>query len=118
MQFSHTVPSLVTVTAQTLNSSSVMVSWEVSKYSIVDNFTVSYICLCDNVRGSMLLVNGTSNSTVIDSLSPGLQYSISIIAANLLGKGMKRTVTVTLEGSGKNMLIKEMKNNNVDVSKM
>ena len=48
----------------------------------------------------MLLENGTSSSTVIDSLYPGLQYSISITAANLLGKGMERTVTMTLEGSG------------------
>ena len=97
----HTVPSVAAVTAQNLTPRSVMIFWIVSNYSIIDNFTVSYIGLCDNVRGSMLLENGISNSTVLSSLSPGLQYSISITAANLLGRGMERTVNVTLEGSGK-----------------
>ena len=101
--FLYSVPSVATVTTQTLTSRSVMVSWKVSNYSIIDNFTVAYISLCDNVRGSMLLENSTSNSTVIDSLYPGLQYSISITAINILGKGMERNVTVTLEGTGKNM---------------
>ena len=98
--FPYSVPLVATVTAQTLTSRSVMVSWKVSNDSIIDNFTVSYISLCNNVRGSLLLENGTSNSTVINSLYPGLQYSISITAANLLGKGMERTVTATLEGNG------------------
>ena len=92
--FPYSVPSVAAVTAQTLTSRSVMVSWKVSNDSIIDNFTVSYISLCNNVRGSLLLENGTSNSKVINSLYPGLQYSISITAANLLGRGMERTVTV------------------------
>ena len=99
--FSHTVPSLAAVTAQTLTSRSVMVSWKVSNYSIIDNFTVSYTRLCDNIKGTVLIENGISESILIDSLYPGLQYSISITAANLLGKGMEGTVTVTLEESGK-----------------
>ena len=99
-QFFHTVPSVAAVTTQTLTSRSVMVSWKVSNYSIIDSFMVSYIGLCDNVRRSMFLEKSTSNSTVIDSLYPGLQYSISITATNLLGKGMERTVNVTLEGIG------------------
>ena len=65
-----------------------MVSWDTSN-SLVDNYTVSYTCLCDNIKGTLFIVNGASNSTVIDSLYPGLQYSISIIATNLLGKGIE-----------------------------
>ena len=77
-----------------------MVSWNTSN-CLVDNYTVSYTGLCDNIKGTILIGNGTLSSTVINSLSPGLQYSISITAANLLGKGMERTDSVTLEGNGK-----------------
>ena len=77
-----------------------MVSWDTSN-SLVDNYTVSYTRLCDNIKGTILIGNGSSNSTVIDSLSPGLQYSISITAANLLGRGIERTGIVTLEVNGK-----------------
>ena len=77
-----------------------MVFWNTSN-SLVDNYTVSYTRLCDNNKGTLFIENGLSNSTVIDRLYPGFQYSISITAANLLGKGMERTVNVTLEGSGR-----------------
>ena len=76
-----------------------MVSWNTSN-SLVDNYTVSYTRLCDNIKGTLFIGNGTSNSTVIDSLYPGLQYSISITATNLLGKGLERNVSVTLEADG------------------
>ena len=49
----------------------------------------------------MLTNDGFSNSTTLSNLYPGLQYSISITAANLLGRGMERRVTVILEGNGK-----------------
>ena len=49
----------------------------------------------------MLTDDGFSNSTTLSNLYPGLQYSISITAANLLGRGMERRVTVILEGNGK-----------------
>ena len=76
-----------------------MVSWDTSN-SLVDNYTVSYTRLCDNIKGTLFIGNGTSNSTVIDSLYPGLQYSISISAVNLLGEGMERNDSVTLEADG------------------
>ena len=84
---------------QPLTPTSAMVSWNTSN-SLVNNYTVSYTHLCDNTKGTLFIENGSSNSTVIHSFYPGLQYSISITAANLLGKGMERTVNVTLEGNG------------------
>ena len=108
--FSPTVPLITLLNVQPLTPTSVMVSWDSSNSlnSLVDNYTVSYTRLCDNNKGTVLIVNGTSNSTVIDSLSPGLQYSISITAANLLGKGMERNVSVTLEADGMCFITKAM----------
>ena len=97
--FFLTVPLITSLNVQPLTPISVMVSWD-SSNSLVDIYTVSYTRLCDNIKGILFIVNGTSNSTVIDSLYPGLQYSISISAANLLGKGMERTDSVTLEADG------------------
>ena len=97
--FFLTVPLITSLNVQPLTPTSVMVSWDTSN-SLVDNYTVSYTRLCDNIKGTLFIENGTSNSTVIDSLYPGLQYSISITAANLLGKGMERNVSVTLEADG------------------
>ena len=94
------VPLINLLNVRPLTPTSVMVSWDTSN-SLVDNHTISYTRLCDNIEGTPSIVNGTSKSRVIDSLSPGFQYSISITTANLLGKGMERTVNVTLEGSGK-----------------
>ena len=97
--FFLTVPLITSLNVQPLTPTSVMVSWDTSN-SLVDNYTVSYTRLCDNVIWTLFIVNGTSNSTVIDSLYPGLQYSISITATNLLGKGMERTDSVTLKADG------------------
>ena len=97
--FFPTVPLITSLNVQPLTPTSVMVSWD-SSNSLVDNYIVSYTGSCDNIKGTVLIENGTSNSTVIDSLSPGLQYSISITATNLLGKGMERTDSVTLEADG------------------
>ena len=66
-----------------------MVSWDILN-SLVDNHTVSYTRLCDNIKGTVIIVNGTSDKTVIENLYPGLQYSISITATNLLGKGIEK----------------------------
>ena len=84
-----------------------MVSWDTSN-SLVDNYTISYTRLCDNIKRTLFIGNGTSNSTVIDSLYPGLQYSISITATNLLGKGMERSVSVTLKADGMCFITKAM----------
>ena len=97
--FSLTVPLITSLNVKPLTPTSVMVSWD-SSNSLVDNYTVSYTRLCDNIKGTVIVGNGTSNSTVIDSLYPGLQYSISITAANLLGRVMKRNDSVTLEADG------------------
>ena len=93
------VPLITSLNVQPLTPTSAMVSWDTSN-SLVDNYTVSYTRLCDNIKGTILIGNGSSNSTVIDSLSPGLQYSISITATNLLGKGMERNDSVTLKADG------------------
>ena len=87
--FFLTVPLITSLNVQPLTPTSVIVSWD-SSNSLVDNYTVSYTRLCDNIKGTVLIGNGTSSSTVIDSLYPGFQYSISITATNLLGKGIER----------------------------
>ena len=98
--FFLTVPLITSLNVQTLTPTSVMVSWD-SSNSLVNNYTVSYTRLCDNIKGTLFIENGSSNtSTVINSLSPGLQYSISITATNLLGKGIERTDSVTLKADG------------------
>ena len=103
--FFPTVPLITLFNVQPLTSTSVMASWDTSN-SLVDNYTVSYTHLCDNIKRTLFIVNGTSDSTVIDSLSPGLQYSISITATNLLGKGLERNVSVTLEADGMSLKTK------------
>ena len=51
----------------------------------------------------MFIDDGSSTGTIIDSLYPGYQYSIYIIAANLLGRTIERAVNVTLEGTGRSL---------------
>ena len=97
------VPLINLLNVQPLTPTSAMVSWNTSN-SLVDNYTVSYTHLCDKTKGTLFIDNGSSNSTVIHSFYPGLQYSIRITAANLLDKGMERTGSVTLEGNGIYML--------------
>ena len=83
--------------------SSIIVSWATSNSSITDNYTVLYTCLCDNIRETVFIDDGSSTGTIIDSLYPGLQYSVYIIAANLLGRTIERAVNVTLEGTGRSL---------------
>ena len=64
--------------------------------------------MCDNIKGTLFIGNGASNSTVIGSLYPGLQYSISITAANLLGKGMEKYDSVTLNSDGMWFITREI----------
>ena len=94
---------MLTSTALVLTQSSIIVSWETSNSSITDGYIVSYIRFCDNIEDVMFIEDGASNSTTIDKLHPGHQYSISIAPYNILGKGMERTVIATVEGSGKFM---------------
>ena len=98
-----TVPHINLFNVQPLTPTSALVSWNTSN-SLVDTYTVSYTRLCDNIKGTLTIENGTSESILIDSLYPGLQYSISITAANLLGRGMERTDLITLDGSGKHFI--------------
>ena len=97
--FFLTVPLITSLNVQPLTPTSVIVSWDTSN-RLVDNYTVSYTRLCDNIKGTVIIENGLSNSTVITSFYPGLQYSISITATNLLGEGMERTDSVTLKADG------------------
>ena len=65
-----------------------------------------YTRLCDNVKETITIEHGTSNSTIIYNLYPGLQYSISIIPVNILGEGMEMTDTVALNDSSMFIKIK------------
>ena len=83
--------------------SSIIVSWATSNSSITDNYTVLYTRLCDNIRETLFIDDGSSTGTIIDSLYSGLQYSVHVIAANLLGRTIERAVNVTLEGTGRSL---------------
>ena len=76
-----------------------MIYWNALPNRIIDNYTVIYTRLCDNEKETITIEHGTSNSIAIYNLYPGLQYSISIIPVNILGKGMEMTDTVTLDDS-------------------
>ena len=86
-----------------LISCSIIVSWATSNSSITDNYTVLYTRLYDNIRETVFIDDGSSTGTIIDSLYPGYQYSVYIIAANLLGRTIERAVNVTLEGTGESL---------------
>ena len=51
----------------------------------------------------MFIDDGSSTGTKIDSLYPGLQYSVYAIAANLLGRTIESKVNITLEGTGRSL---------------
>ena len=101
--FPYTVPIISNFNARMLTPSSIIVSWTTSNSIITDNYTVLYTCLCDNIREIFFIDDGSSNDTIIDSLYPGLQYSVNVIAANLLGRTIGRAVNVTLNGTGRSL---------------
>ena len=86
-----------------LTPSSIIVSWTTSNSSITDNYTVLYTRLCDSIRETVFIDDGSSTGTIIDSLYPGYQYSVYVIAANLLGRTIERAVNVILEGTGRSL---------------
>ena len=86
-----------------LTPSSIIVSWATSNSSITDNYTVLYTRLCDNIRETVFMDDGSSTGTIKDSLYPGLQYSVYVIAANLLGRTIVSEVNITLEGTGRSL---------------
>ena len=73
-----------------LTPSSIIVSWTSSNSSITDSFTVLDNRLCDNLRETMVIDDGSSAGAIIDSLYPGYQYSVYVIAANVLGRTIER----------------------------
>ena len=97
--FPHAVPELEYFSIHPINTSSIMIYWNVLPNRIIDNYTVIYTRLCDNEKKTITIEHGTSNSIAIYNLYPGLQYSISIIPVNILGEGMEMTDTVTLNDS-------------------
>ena len=101
--FFRTVPVISNFNARMLIPSSIIVSWATSNSSITDNYTVLYTRLCDNIRETLFIDDGSSTGTIIDSLYSGLQYSVHVIAANLLGRTIERAVNVTLEGTGRSL---------------
>ena len=101
--FPPTVPIISNINASMLTPSSIKVSWTSSNSSITDTYTVLYTRLCDNIRETVFINDGSSTGTIIDSLYPGYQYSVYIIAANLLGRTTEKAVNVTLEGTGRSL---------------
>ena len=84
-----------------------MVSWDTSN-SIINNYTVLYTQLCDNMKGILVIENGNLNSLTIESLDPGFQYSVGITPLNIFGKGMEVIGMVTLEGTGMFVAIRHL----------
>ena len=97
--FLSIVPIVTSVNIQPKDPNSVVVSWDTSN-SIINNYTVLYTQLCDNMKGTIVIENGTLNNVTIKNLYPEVQYSIGIIPLNIFGKGMETIGMVTLEGTG------------------
>ena len=97
--FPHAVPELASFFIHPINTSSIIIYWNVLPNRIIESYTVIYTRLCDNEKKTITIEHGTSNSIAIYNLYPGLQYSISIIPVNILGEGMEMTDTVTLNDS-------------------
>ena len=95
----HVVPELEYFSIYPINTSSIMIYWNALPNRIIDNYTVIYTRLCDKEKETITIEHGTSNSTTIYNLYPGLQYSINIIPVNILGEGMEMTDTVILNDS-------------------
>jgi len=92
---------LTSFDVQPVNSTSVQLTWSLSDSSIIDNYTLSVTRLCDNMVLPELVVDGSVTSRVISMLSSGFQYGGRIIPVNILGEGMERTGSVTLEETSK-----------------
>ena len=101
--FFCTVPIISNFNASMLTPSSIIVSWTTSNSIITDTYTVLYTRLCDNIRETVFIDDGSSNGTIIDGLYPGYKYSVYIITANLLGRTIEKAVNVTLEGTGRSL---------------
>ena len=84
--------------AQPNTPTTILISWVIPDTSIIDNYTVTVTRLCDNIVLPSYIVNG--RNTVLTGLSSGLEYTVSIVPVNILGKGMERTDNVTVQENG------------------
>ena len=84
--------------AQPNTPTTILISWVIPDTSIIDNYTVTVTRLCDNVVLPSYIVNGSN--TVLTGLSSGLVFTVSIVPVNVLGKGMERTDSVTVQENG------------------
>ncbi len=96
-----TVPSILSLDIQKINTTSILTSWDTVNSSIVDNYTVTVTRLCDNVVLSPVnVIDGNLSSILIDGLLSGSQYRVSLIPVNILGEGMEITEDVTIDVKG------------------
>ena len=58
--------------------------------------------LCDSVvlPPSIYNINNDDTSAIVSDLSSGLEYTVSIVPYNILGKGMEAVDTVTVQENG------------------
>ena len=65
-----------------------VLTWELPEglWSLHDNVTVIYSCSCQNDTVTVESVS-VGNSFLLDSLTPGINYSVEIKAHNVLGHG-------------------------------
>ncbi len=100
--FIITAPSISSVEAQSTTSDSVTLSWTIPEGNIIDNYTLTFTRLCDNVVFTPTTdINGNATEYTITNLYSGLQYTVNIIPLNILGTGLETNVNATvMEGTG------------------
>lgn len=80
---------------------SVLSSWILSPGSVVDNYTLSFVRLCDNITFPTITFNGNTMSTAISYLLNGYEHKFSLSVANTLGTGVIITNNVVVFETGK-----------------
>lgn len=85
-----------------INADSVTLNWTTT-VSIIDNFTLNYKPNeCDIDKNMKYVIEGgLVRSTSIMNLIPGQFYTMSIIPANELGKGVEHNIAIKLKEQGK-----------------
>ena len=93
------VPQLDTFTITAISTSAIKATWNVFTEILVDNYTLQYIRLCDNMSYTKTF-DAFSDGTVVSGLNQGLQYLVSLTPMNCLGAGIGATKMIYLNSIG------------------
>ena len=89
---------VLSLTSQSLNTTSISVSWSQPIDSIVHSYIVRYIRLCDGIMSDSIT---DTTSIVLTGLLPGLEYLITVQANNTIGIGKGQNTTAKPHGKCK-----------------